>query len=158
MSIETVMPSNHLILCRSLLLLPSIFPNIRCFSRKSNILSWRIPWTEEPGRLQYMRSQRVRHAWVTFTSLFQLSVCLSFISLYLPFFFFFLLFLGFIQIDSVTFILIILVTSADNWKETVIFNLTFPYWYQIGTICLVWCVYPWRMHVDVWQNQYNMVK
>ena len=32
MSIETVMPSNHLILCRSLLLLPSIFPSIRVFS------------------------------------------------------------------------------------------------------------------------------
>ena len=32
MSIETVMPSNHLILCRSHLLLPSIFPSIRVFS------------------------------------------------------------------------------------------------------------------------------
>ena len=32
MSIESVMPSNHLILCRPLLLLPSIFPNIRVFS------------------------------------------------------------------------------------------------------------------------------
>ena len=32
MSIESVMPSNHLILCRSLLLLPSIFPSIRIFS------------------------------------------------------------------------------------------------------------------------------
>ena len=27
----------------------------------SSILSWRIPWTEEPGRLQSMGSQRVRH-------------------------------------------------------------------------------------------------
>ena len=26
-----------------------------------NILAWRIPWTEEPGRLQTMGSQRVRH-------------------------------------------------------------------------------------------------
>ena len=32
MSIESVMPSNHLILCRPLLLLPSIFPSIRVFS------------------------------------------------------------------------------------------------------------------------------
>ena len=32
LSIESVMPSNHLILCRSLLLLPSIFPSIRVFS------------------------------------------------------------------------------------------------------------------------------
>ena len=34
-SIESVMPSNHLFLCRPLLLLPSIFPNIRIFSNKS---------------------------------------------------------------------------------------------------------------------------
>ena len=27
----------------------------------SSILAWRIPWTEEPGGLQSMRSQRVRH-------------------------------------------------------------------------------------------------
>ena len=27
----------------------------------SNILAWEIPWTEEPGRLQSMRSQRVGH-------------------------------------------------------------------------------------------------
>ena len=27
----------------------------------SSILAWRIPWTEEPGRLQFMGSQRVRH-------------------------------------------------------------------------------------------------
>ena len=35
MSIELVMPSNHLILCRPLLLLPSIFPSIRGFSNES---------------------------------------------------------------------------------------------------------------------------
>ena len=34
MSVELVMPSNHLILCRLLLLLPSIFPSIRVFSSK----------------------------------------------------------------------------------------------------------------------------
>ena len=33
MSIESVMPSNHLLLCRPLLLLPSIFPSIRSFPR-----------------------------------------------------------------------------------------------------------------------------
>ena len=31
----------------------------------SSILAWRIPWTEEPGGLQSMGSQRVRHEWVT---------------------------------------------------------------------------------------------
>ena len=41
MSIESVMPSNHLIHCRPLLLLPSIFPSIRVFS---NELALRIRW------------------------------------------------------------------------------------------------------------------
>ena len=31
----------------------------------SSILAWKIPWTEEPGGLQFMGSQRVRHNWVT---------------------------------------------------------------------------------------------
>ena len=42
MSIESVTPSNHLFLCRSLLLLPSIFPSIRIFSNES-VLSIRWP-------------------------------------------------------------------------------------------------------------------
>ena len=33
----------------------------------SSILAWRIPWTEDPGGLQSMGSQRVRHDWATFT-------------------------------------------------------------------------------------------
>ena len=33
----------------------------------SSILAWKIPWTEEPGRLQSMRLQRVRHDWATST-------------------------------------------------------------------------------------------
>ena len=41
MSIESVMPSNHLILCHPLLLLPSIFPSIRVFSQDSVL---RIRW------------------------------------------------------------------------------------------------------------------
>ena len=41
MSIELVMPSKHLILCHPLLLLPSVFPNIRVFS---NELALRIRW------------------------------------------------------------------------------------------------------------------
>ena len=41
MSIESVMPSNHLFLCRSLLLLPSIFPSIRVCSNES---AFRIRW------------------------------------------------------------------------------------------------------------------
>ena len=33
----------------------------------SSVLAWRIPWMEEPDRLQSMESQRVRHNWVTHT-------------------------------------------------------------------------------------------
>ena len=36
----------------------------------SSILAWRIPWTEEPGGLQSMGSQRVGHDWVTSLSLY----------------------------------------------------------------------------------------
>ena len=40
MSIESVMPSNHLILCHPLLLLPSMFPSIRVFSNESSLHPW----------------------------------------------------------------------------------------------------------------------
>ena len=36
----------------------------------SSILAWKIPWTEEPGRLQFMGSQRIGHNWVTNTFFF----------------------------------------------------------------------------------------
>ena len=46
MSIELVMPSNHLILCHSLLLLPSVFPSIRAFSNKSVLcIRWPKYWS-----------------------------------------------------------------------------------------------------------------
>ena len=46
MSIESVMPSNHLILCCPLLLLPSIFPNIRVFSNESALhIRWPKYWS-----------------------------------------------------------------------------------------------------------------
>ena len=45
MSIESVMPSNHLILCHSLLLLPSIFPRIKVFSNESVLhIRWPKYW------------------------------------------------------------------------------------------------------------------
>ena len=46
MSTELVMPSNHLILCRPLLLLPSIFPSIRVFSNESTLhIRWPKYWS-----------------------------------------------------------------------------------------------------------------
>ena len=63
MSIELVMPSNHLILCRPLLLLPSIFPSIRVFSNESVLLIRRpkywsfsfsfCPSNEDPGLISF---------------------------------------------------------------------------------------------------------
>ena len=46
MSIESVMPSNHLMLCRPLLLLPSIFPSVRVFSNESVLhIRWPNDWS-----------------------------------------------------------------------------------------------------------------
>ena len=46
MSIQSVMPSNHLILCHPLLLLPSIFPSIRDFSSRSDLpIRWPKYWS-----------------------------------------------------------------------------------------------------------------
>jgi len=35
----------------------------KCMATHSSILAWRIPWTEEPGRIEFMESQRVGHGW-----------------------------------------------------------------------------------------------
>ena len=63
MSIESVMPSSHLILCHPLLLLPSIFPSIRVFSNKSALhIRWTKDWSfnfninpsnEHPGLVSF---------------------------------------------------------------------------------------------------------
>ena len=63
MSIESVMPSNHLILCSPILLLPSIFPSIRIFSNESALhIRWPNYWSfsfsisssnEHPGLISF---------------------------------------------------------------------------------------------------------
>ena len=63
MSIESVMPSNHLTLCRPLLFLPSIFPSIRVFSNESALcIRWLKYWSfsfsispsnEHPGIISF---------------------------------------------------------------------------------------------------------
>ena len=64
MSIELVLPSNHLILCRPLLFLPSIFPSIKVFSDESVLrIRWPKYWSfsfsisassEYPGLISFM--------------------------------------------------------------------------------------------------------
>ena len=41
----------------------------------SSVLAWRIPWTEEPGRLQFMESQRVGHEQLS-TSIYTPILCM----------------------------------------------------------------------------------
>ena len=63
MFVELVMPSNHFILCRPLLLLPSIFPSIRVFSNESALhIRWQKHWSfsfsispsnEHPGLISF---------------------------------------------------------------------------------------------------------
>ena len=63
MSIESVIPSNHLILCHPLLLLPLIFPSIRVFSNESALcIRWPMFWSfsfnigpsnEHPGLISF---------------------------------------------------------------------------------------------------------
>ena len=63
MSIELVMPSNHLIFCHPLLLLPSVFPRIRVFSNESTLhMRWPKYWNfsfsiilskEHPGLISF---------------------------------------------------------------------------------------------------------
>ena len=65
MSIELMMPSNHLILCRPLLLLPSIFLSIRVFSNESALqIRWPKYWSfslnisppnEQPGLIPFRK-------------------------------------------------------------------------------------------------------
>ena len=48
----------------------SILPGLKAMAPHSSTLAWKIPWTEEPGRLQSMGSLRVGHNWATSFSLF----------------------------------------------------------------------------------------
>ena len=82
MSIESVMPSNHLILCCPFLLLPSIFPSIRVFSNESALpIKWPKYWNfsfsispsnEHPGLFSFrMDWLDLLAVWRTLKSLLQ---------------------------------------------------------------------------------------
>ena len=68
MSIESVMPSNHLILCRPLLLLPSISPSIRVFSNESVLhircpKYWSFSFSNSPSN-EYLKLISFRMDWL----------------------------------------------------------------------------------------------
>ena len=67
-SIESVMPSNHLILCQTLLLLPSVFPSIRVFSNELALCArwpkyWSFSFSISPSN-EYSRLISVRIDWL----------------------------------------------------------------------------------------------
>ena len=114
----------------------------------SSILAWRIPWMEEPGRLQSMKLQRVGHNWAT---------SLHFIS---NFFFFCLAIIIDSSLFNVNFQINIKSTKilwdldcgcnelADKFKEN------FFYWYRKCGICLYlfihWCFYLTSNILHIW--------
>ena len=74
MSIESVMPSNHLILCHPCLLLPSIFPTIRDFSNESALLikwpkHWNFSFSSGPSN-EYSGLISFRMDWFDFSRVF----------------------------------------------------------------------------------------
>ena len=64
-----------LVKCNGIVIISQIYSALTLFclekeiATHSSTLAWRIPWTEEPGGLQSMGSQRVRHDWATSFSL-----------------------------------------------------------------------------------------
>ena len=69
-SVESVMPSSHLILCHPLLLLPSIFPSIRVFSNESVLCIrwpkyWSFSFNISPSK-KYSRLISFRMGWLDF--------------------------------------------------------------------------------------------
>ena len=68
MSSESVMPSNHLILCHPFLLLPSIFPSIRVFSNESAL---RIRWPK--WQICSITNEMIAQGTLTYVPTFQLN-------------------------------------------------------------------------------------
>ena len=105
MFIESVMPSNHLILCRPLLLSPSIFSSIRVFSNESALhIRWLKYWS------------------------FSFSI-----------------------------------SPSNEYSELISFRMDWLDLLAVQGLSRVFSnttvqKHPWRIHVDVWQNQYNIVK
>ena len=83
----------------------------------SSTLAWKIPWTEEPDRLQSMGSQRVGHDWATSLTHRMLGA------------------------------------GARGWSKEMIWGGRWEGGSGLGTH-----VHPWLIHVNVWQNQYSIVK
>ena len=120
------MPSSHLILCLSLLLLPSIFPSIRVFSNESTLpMRWPKYW-----RFSFIISPSKEHPGLIFRMV------------------------GWISLQSKGLSRVFSNTTVQKHQ----FSL--PIWGGRREEGSGWGtpVYLWRIHVDIWQNQYNIIK
>ena len=66
----TPLISSHLVSVRPFFISSSTLKLEKAMAPHSSTLAWKIPWTEEPGRLQSMRLRRVGHNWANSLSLF----------------------------------------------------------------------------------------
>ena len=129
MSIESLILSNHLILCRPLLLLPSIFPSIRVFSNESVL---RIRWPKY---------------WSFSFSISSSNECSGLISFRIDWFDLF-------AVQG------ILKSFLQHHSSKALGQPRGMVWGGRREEGSGWQtrVYLWRIHVDIWQNQYNIVK
>jgi len=135
MSIESVMPSHHLILCRSLLCSPSIFPIIKVFSNESFIrIRWPTYWS-----FSFNISPSNEHSGLICFRMNWFDLLAVQGTLKSP-----------LQHHSSK----ASILAGALGRPT---GMVWGGWREGGS---GWGtrVYLWQIHVDVWQNQYNIVK
>ena len=100
----------------------------------SNILAWRIPWTEEPGGLQSMGLQTVRHNWVTNASHFNM---MNRLNNHLTFFLWFCIFP--FALLSIGCILVFFINNIDNSEYYILANIfqwCLPFYFHLKHILI----------------------
>ena len=110
----------------------------------SSVHSWKIPWTEEPGRLQSMVLQRVRHNWVTSLSLSSIVRLKILVRIYLrnskstdmllPLLIMITIYWGLLFVTAIH-------TEASELVQCIIFTLGTQWFWLHMLTCLCACVY-----------------
>ena len=130
MSIESMMPSNHLILCHPLLLLPSLFPSIRIFSNESALhIGGQSIGASALASVLPMNSQ----GWFPLRLLIWSPLCPR---------------------DSEE------SSPTPQWSNSHIHTwlLEKPLLWLDGPLLAKWCLYLWLIHVEVWQKTTKFCK
>ena len=99
----------------------------------SSILAWKIPWTEEPGRLQSMGSQRVKHDWAQVWLLKFEKLKVNYIVSYL-------LIIDLNSRFSLAFVLYLMTSNNIFFTQIFIKNYSLSTYYSWG-IVLLWAEY-----------------